>query len=106
MQRNCKYCGLLFEYDVIGPKIAKMIKDDKDTDYETWQMIYNCYLLKIANLVEERKYDNAVSVYKRMINVLKGHYGINESIDEIIMNYDMTQGGHGKVKLIERKGEI
>lgn len=102
MQRDYKYCVLLFESDIIEPKIAKMINDDKDTEYETWQMIYNCYLLQTANLIEGGKYDQAVFMYKRMINVLKDHYRINESIDEIIMNFDFTQGGHGRVKLIER----
>lgn len=36
MQQNFKYCKILFEYDVIGPKISEMIKNDTDTDKELW----------------------------------------------------------------------
>lgn len=103
IQRDCKYCDILLEYDMIGPKIADMIKGDKDTDKDVWQLIYNGYLLPTANLIMKTRYDEAILRYKRMINILKKHYGISESLDEIIGNYDIIIGEHGKVKFIERK---
>lgn len=105
MQKNCKYCKTLFEYDVIGPKIAEMIKQDNEKDEELWANFYNFYLLQTASLVTEEKYDEAVSRYTEMVNALKEYYGINEDIVEITKDYDMSQGGHGKLKLLERKGE-
>lgn len=102
MQKNCKYCRTLFEYDVIGPKIAGMIKEDNTTDQELWINFYNFYLQQTANLILNQQYDEAVARYTEMVNSLKDYYGINESIVEIAKNYDMSQGGHGKLKLLER----
>ena len=106
MQKNCKYCKLLFEYDVIGPKIAEMIQNDKNTDQELWINFYNFYLLQAASLVKAEKHDEAVSKYTEMVNALKEYYAINEDIVEIAKDYDMSQGGHGKMKILEVKGEI
>lgn len=100
MQQNFKYCKILFEYDVIGPKISEMIKNDTDTDKELWTQIYNFYLSATANFVREEKYDEAVNRYKEMVNSLKDYYGIRENTPEIAKEYDMAQGGHGIVKLI------
>jgi len=106
MQKNCKYCKTLFEYDVIGPKIAGMIQNDKDTDQELWISFYNFYLLQTAMLVNENKYEEAISRYTEMVNSLKDYYGIKEEILEVAYDYDMINGGHGKMKIRERKVEI
>jgi len=102
MQQNCKYCKILFEYDVIGPKIAGMIKEDKNSDQELWISFYNFYLSQTANFILNQQYDDAVSRYTEMVNSLKEYYGISENIVEIAKSYDMSQGGHGKLKLLER----
>lgn len=106
MQKNCKYCGILFEYDVIGPKISEMIRNDKDSNPELWAQFYNFYLSATANFVHEEKYDEAISRYTEMISALKDYYGIQQDIVEIVKDYDMSQGGHGKVKILERKEEF
>lgn len=106
MQKNCKYCKTLFEYDVIGPKIAEMIRQDNASDQQLWNDIYKFYLLETVNFILEEKYDNAISKYTNMVNALKIYYGIFQDIKEIQQDYDMSQGGHGKMKLLQRKEEI
>lgn len=83
MQKNCKYCKTLFEYDVIGPKIAKMIKEDTNSDQEVWIAIYNFYLSRVANFILEGDHNAAVTRYSEMVNALKEYYGIKEDIVEI-----------------------
>lgn len=100
MQKDIKYCKLLFEYDVIGPKIAQMIQEDNNTDIELWIQFYNFYLSQTANFILDKKYDDAVTLYTQMITDLKEYYGIREDMVEITKEYDMSKGGHGKVKKI------
>ncbi len=102
MQKDLRYCKLLFEYDMICPKLAEMIKEDSKDNNELWTVVYNFYLSIIANFILEEKYDKAVERYTEMLNDLKDYYGLNE----MAKNYDMQQGGHGKVKLLELKEEI
>lgn len=107
LQKDPKYLMLLMEYDVIGPKIANLIKDEykKTQDKEIWILFYNFYLSATANLILENKYDEAVTRYKEMVSSLKEYFALDDQ-KITIENYDMSQGGHGKVKFIERKGEI
>lgn len=100
MQKNINYAKLLFEYDVIGPTIAGMINQDTISDQEIWIQFYNFYLLPVANLLSDNKYDEAISRYTEMVSALKEYYGINTNIKEISKEYDMTQGGHGKMKCL------
>ena len=102
LQKNCKYFPILFEYDVIGPKIAEMIKNDTATDQELWVQIYNFYLSATANFHREGKTDDAVKRYQEMVVALKEYYGIKEQITEIAKGYDASQGGHGIVKLLHQ----
>lgn len=107
MQKNEKYFGLLYEYDTVGPKIAHIISEDKETDQELWVSFYNFYLSNTAKLMNENKPEEAINKYQEMVASLKEYYGINESIKEIPNEYDAKQGGHGKIKtLTPLKGEI
>ena len=98
MQKNINYAKILFEYDTIGPIIAGMIKQDITSDQELWIQFYNFYLLPVTNFLSDDKYDEAISRYTEMVNALKDYYGINENIEEVAKDYDMAQGGHGKIK--------
>jgi len=96
MQKNPEYKEILFEYDTIGPEIAKSIRDE--ADYELINGIVDFYILPTVGFIKEKKYKEAVSKYITMTKSLEKYYGINTSI-EIPNNYDYTQGGHGCKKI-------
>lgn len=93
MQKDEKYRKTLYEYDTIGPKIARKLQEDRDTELAT--ALYNFYLLPTALLVQDKKYDEAVTRYEEMTTGLKDAFGI----EEVAMpdNYDISKGGHGLV---------
>ncbi len=107
LQKDVKYLPLLMEYDVVGPTLANLIADEykKTQDKEMWISFYNFYLSATANFIVEKKYSEAVSRYQEMVVSLKDYFGI-EDINITIPNYDMSQGGHGKLRLLERKEEF
>ena len=107
LQKDPKYLKLLMEYDVVGPTLAYFIEDEykKTQDKEMWTLFYNFYLSQTANLISENKYDEAIDRYKEMVDSLKDYFGTRD-LTVTIENYDMSKGGHGKVKLLERKEEI
>jgi hypothetical protein len=107
MQKDSKYFKTLLEYDVVGPVIAKFIKEEYNNthDDEMWIQFYNFYLSPTANLIKEEKYDEAVLRYKEMVESLKDYYGIEKEVN-IIEDYDMSKGGHGKVKFLKKQEEI
>ncbi len=99
LQKDSKYLPLLMEYDSIGPIIANCIQHEYQETKETemWVNFYNFYLSPITNLVMEDKKEEAISRYTEMVNTLKEYYGIID-LQETIPNYDISQGGHGKIK--------
>lgn len=105
MQKDPKYLKLLLEYDVIGPKIADSIRDEykKTQDKEMWIQFYNFYLAPTSNLIADNKYEDAITRYMEMISSLKEYFCFeNIDLEQIANNYDMQNGGHGKLKFLER----
>lgn len=102
MQDDKKYAGLLYEYDTVGPKIAKDIKEEynKTKDEEMWIQFFNFYIQKSASLYSEGKTEEAVIRYKEMFMSLKEYYGYKELPYIIPQDYDLKNSGHGKVKTI------
>lgn len=102
MQKDITYRPLLLEYDIIGPKIANNIKIEYETnkDKSLWQKIYDIYLVPTSNLIKEAHNNKAVCKYREMVNILKEYYSLKLEMEDIrkINNYDMSTGGHGKVK--------
>ena len=96
MQKDSKYKDMLFEYDTVGPQIAKCIGEDK-VGKEISQGFYNTYIEPTARLVAANRYDEAVAKYKKMTEILRDYYGIEKGNTDS-KDYDYTKGGHGKVK--------
>ena len=100
MQKDAKYKQALYEYDTVGPIIAKNLeKDYKDEpDKEMVIALYNFYIQPTARLVKENKYEEAVTRYMEMTKSLEDYYGIN-NIEIAPDDYDYTLGRHGVKKL-------
>ena len=96
MQKDCKYKDMLFEYDTVGPEIARCISED-EAGVSIAQGFYNMYIEPTARYVASHEYDKAVEKYKKMTNILRNYYGI-EVKNTDSNDYDYTQGGHGKVR--------
>jgi len=93
MQKAEKYAKTLYEYDTVGPKIARKLKEDKDIELAT--ALYNFYLVPTVLLVNDKKYDEAVTRYEEMTTGLKEVFGI----EDVVMpsDYNEKKGGHGLV---------
>ncbi len=98
MQKDSNYKDILFEYDTVGPEIAKSIIDEKD--YELINGMLDFYILPTVNLIRDKKYNEAVSRYKNMTKALENYYGIPYE-EKTPVDYDYTCGGHGVKKIGE-----
>lgn len=99
LQKDNKYKPILVEYDIIGPKIAEFLKLDPLKE-KIAQKYFSLYIVPITNLINEQKYDMAVSLYMTMTNSLKFLYDLNHisiSISEID-SADISKSGHGIYK--------
>lgn len=104
MQKESKYFDILLEYDVIGPIIARNIYEEycKTENKDMWTRFYQLYLLETAALISSEKYKEAVCKYEQMMNTLKSYFGIHDiDLTTYQKDYDMSMGGHGKLKVRE-----
>lgn len=104
MQKNVKYLPLLLEYDVVGPQISSLIKQEysKTKDIELWTQFYNFYLVPTFNLINENKNEEAVSRYIEMVSSLKEYFALESiNLESIANEYDISTGGHGKLKTLK-----
>ena len=102
MQKDDKYKKDLFDYDTIGPQIAKILKDDyqETNDKTVASTLYTNYLVPAANEAKENNFTGAITIYKTMTNLLKNTFKIKTN-DELLREYDQTKGGHGYIKTRE-----
>ena len=101
MQKDSKYIDILYEYDHVGPKIAKCLKEDHEKgNMELAQLLYNTYLIPTVELIKNKKYSEAVESYTKMTKSLEQYYGI-EAEAHVPNGYDFTKGGHGKILIKE-----
>ena len=94
LQRDLRYISILMEYDVIGPEIAKNLKNDENA-INIAKNFTNYYIAPIIVLIEEKYYDEAIAKYVEMVNVLKNMYGLK--LEDNVIDYDYSRGGHGYV---------
>ena len=102
MQKREEYKKDLYDYDTIGPIIAKILADDfnETKDNTVANTIYKNYLVPTSEQVKDNNYLGAIYTYKNMTNILKETYNIKTN-DEISKDYDQSIGGHGYIKTRE-----
>jgi len=100
MQKDPKYKETLYEYDIVGPQIAKYLMEDygKSEDKEEIIGLFNFFILPTVRYINEKNYPEAVDRYTKLTEALIDKYGI-ERVQEVPNDYDYTNGGHGVKKL-------
>lgn len=93
LQKNEQYRDILFEYDSVGPRIAKEIRKE-DIGFST--ALYTIFLKPIASLIKKNKKEEAIQNYINMTRLLEHFYAISLD-DEMPKDYDYQAGGHGKI---------
>ena len=97
LQKDKKYFEILKNYDVIGPVIAKKILNEENKS-QMAKVIYVYELLPVVKLINEKKYNEAISSYSIMTKRLMHHYNLDGMCD--VVEYDVTDAtklGHGKL---------
>lgn len=97
LQKNRKYFGLLITYDIIGPIIAKKIREDENKE-QIASNLYNLGIKKVAEYIDNNENEKAISLYTNMTQLLIDGYQIRKpAINKVIVNdIPTSQLGHGK----------
>ena len=100
LQKEPKYKKVLYEYDVVGPQIAKCLMEDyiEKEDKEMANGLLNCFIIPTVERIKEGRNTEAVKIYTQLTETLIDTYGI-ERVKEVPDDYDYTKGGHGVKKL-------
>ena len=99
MQKDSKFAKMLYQYDVVGPEIAKCLNECYKTtgDKEAVQKLYDSYIVPTCDSVKANDYDAAVKKYTSLVEMLMCCYSIDDSsIITSLEDYDFTTGGHGR----------
>lgn len=103
LQKDSKYYDILKEYDVIGPKLADCIRNDKDKN-EMAKGLYQNVLLPVHQDIQDNNYNAAVEKYYLMTLMLINYYGLKHVYNNIkdndygYDNFEPSLAGHGRVK--------
>lgn len=95
LQKDIRYLGILYEYDLSGPIIANNLKNDENALWIAKELLEH-YIKPIILFIKKNDYNSAVVLYINMTNLLKDSYAIGD-IFEYDDDYDHEKGGHGRV---------
>ena len=101
LQKDHKYASILFEYDTVGPRIARCLEKE---DISLVEKLYYSYIEPIVTLIKSNNKDESIRRYIQMTNSLKDYYAIS-SDQELDKDYDYTSGGHGSLKILSLKNK-
>ncbi len=73
LERDPKYNDTLAEYDIVGPKISEELMNDIDS-VKLSKRLLQVYLVRVLDLIRDKKNDEALNIYLEMVNFLKVIY--------------------------------
>ena len=82
LEKDSKYMNILIEYDIIGPKLAELLKNDSDSE-KLCQRLIQVFLVRILDLIMDNKNDEALNLYIEMVNLLKTIYEVDLEKDNL-----------------------
>lgn len=87
---------ILVKYDVIGPKISRMLSNDSGK-FNMAYILFNNYIVPTVKSIKNGDNDIAIAIYTEMTSKLIEYYQIDDIINVYIDDIDMTQAGHGRL---------
>ena len=97
LKTKIEHLPILFEYDIVGPLIAKYISLEKNK-YQLCLGLMKYFLIPCVNLIKENKLEEAVEVYKNMVLHLKDNYAIVDITINIPDEYSLEDIGKGRIR--------
>ncbi len=80
LAKHEEYIPLLIQYDSIGPEIALHLQCDKNKKKIARKLVAN-YLSGCVFLLQQKKFDDAASLYYEMVEYLASYYDVYIAID-------------------------
>lgn len=95
LQKDNKYKEILVQYDIVGPIIAKKLKEDKYSDNIAINLL-NLGISKTCDFIKQGNDLEAIRVYTTMTKLLIDGYHIDVTpTAEQINNANLKASGHG-----------
>ena len=88
---------ILIQYDVIGPKISKMLMNEPGK-ISMAQILLNNYIVPTVESIEKKEYAKAIKTYTEMTTGLIEHYKIDPTINVTVDEIEPTLSGHGVLR--------
>lgn len=97
LKQFTEYLPLLIEYDQIGPVISNKLLQEENSKLAAIELLRN-FLIPCANSIKIGNNDEAITIYKNMVTMLKIKYGLfNISIDYDIKT-SIEELGKGRIR--------
>ena len=81
LSKDARYDSILAEYDIVGPKIAKLLEEDSESEIICKRLLQT-YLVRVLDLIRDKKYDDALNLYIEMVSFLKVIYDVTDNKEQ------------------------
>lgn len=98
LKADPQYLQLLVEYDQIGPLIANYLRKEKNNITHAL-MLMNYFLIPCVNAIKNNNIDEAVTIYKNMVNQLKDELELPEHSIISDVEIELESLGKGRIRI-------
>ena len=82
LEKDPRYNAMLAEYDIVGPKIAKLLLEDSESE-TTCKMMVQTYLVRVLDFIRAGDNEDALNLYIEMVGYLMVYYNVTNDKENI-----------------------
>lgn len=97
LKRNEEFFTMLYEYDKIGPIISDKLISDIDSKRIAMELLQN-FIIPCAQNIKVNNYDEAIFIYKNMVNMLKVKYNLIGIKLKLTNDIPLEDLGKGRIR--------
>lgn len=94
---NEEFWSILYEYDQIGPIISGELKCDSESKMIAMELLQN-FIIPCARNIKISNYNDAIVIYKNMVNILKVRYNLFGCQIEMKSDIPFEELGKGRIR--------
>ena len=82
LSKDSRYDEVLAEYDIVGPKIAKLLVEDSESE-ALCRKLLQTYLVRVLDMIKSGQNDEALNLYIEMVSFLRVIYNVTSDKENI-----------------------
>lgn len=98
LKMDPNYLPILYEYDQVGPVIAEALRAEEQNKRLAIELL-QAFLIPCTLAIKSGSYDEAITIYTNMVNMLKARFGLVDAIVDYSIEIPFEDLGKARCRI-------